>query len=111
MGVSAFIGAGASRALNNRMPNIGARNVENPSVFGNMSSEDAARYNQHWTNVANGTHLPLGVTADDLVRMNLANQRLGNVSALNRINGDELLDLRRGSNVITDGSHMIDGRE
>jgi len=104
-GVSYFTGARTSRAIDNRMPNINVRhNVESPSVFGNMSPEDAARYNQHWTNVQNGTHLPSGVTADDWVRMNLANQRLGDISALNRVNGNDLVAFRRANNLNIDSS-------
>ena len=84
------------------------------SLFGEMNLEDSVRYKQHWASIENGTHLPPDVTANDLARMNLANQRLRDVQALNQINGDELLALRRRASEATrvinrDGSIEIIG--
>ena len=96
MGAMAATGYGAE-ALDARFNISGYHVPSKMPEFGfsdYMDSEDAARYNQHWDDLASGKNLPPGMDADDLARYNQGVQKLDENLALSRIDPDALVKLR-----------------
>ena len=96
MGAMAATGYGAE-ALDARFNVSGYHVPSKMPQFGfsdYMDSEDAARYNQHWDDLASGKNLPPGMDADDLTRYNQGVRKLDENLALSRIDPDALVKLR-----------------
>ena len=96
--------------------------TEGPKFTDRMSYEDAKRYNQFMSEAELGIHNNHpGMSQADLDAWKLADAKVEEQLAVNKVNWDEVTALRakeleigsgkgQDGNIITDGSHFVDGK-
>lgn len=114
------IGLGLDKGMDFAGQKIGVS--DGPRFTDDMSFDDAKRYNQYWDELEKGIHIDHpGLTRVDIDAWNLADAKVEEQLAVNKVNWDEVTALRakeleigsgkgQDGNIITDGSHFVDGK-